>query len=170
MQEIPKGVRYKKADASVNVRAKKKLHAIFDGRPTLANFDGVAKMPLLLGPGLWNAMKKAVAADFKTAKKSFFMVPNATGYQKLEGRIPRTPDQLETAWLCITGLAEKSGKATIRKAKAGELSYYWALISYNLEEPIYVVDCGRTKLIFDFDDNAKDPRPFFVDIVGKTGN
>lgn len=166
-QEIPKGVRYKKADAKVNAIAEKKLHAVFDKKPTLADYAPVSSTPLVIGPSLWAAIKKAVVKEFANSKPVTFFVPGSAGVQKLEGRSPKTAKQLETTWMCIAGLAEKSGKATVRKAKANELSYYWALIPYDIEEPLYMVDCGRTKFVIDFSAaNPKDPKPFFVDIVG----
>lgn len=166
-QDIPKGVRYKKADAKVNAIAEKKLQAVFRMKPTLADYAPVSSMPLVIGPSLWASIRKAVAKEFANSKPVTFFVPGSSGLQKLEGRSPKTARQLELTWMCIAGLAEKSGKATVRKAKADELSYYWAIIPYDIEEPLYVVDCGRTKFIIDFHTkNPKDPMPFFVDIVG----
>ena len=112
-QEIPNGVRYKKADAKVNAIAEKKLRAVFDKKPTLADYAPLSSMPLVIGPSLWAAIKKAVAKDFANSKPVTFFVPGSAGVQKLEGRSPKTANQLELTWMCIAGLAEKSGKATV---------------------------------------------------------
>ncbi len=164
-QDVPKDVKYERATDAVNKLAMQKLQAFYSKTVVKADFKPMAHSTLIVGPGLWAAMK-GVRGEFEKPKNVEFMVPNKSGVQKLNGMMPTTSNDQELTWISVHMALSKVGKVKIRKAKANELSYYWALIPYNLTEPIYVADNGKHALIFDFDDNKKDPRPMFVDKIG----
>ncbi len=167
-QDIPKGIRYKNAPAAVNADAKSRLERFFNATPEKADYRRLSGSSVVIGPTLWAAMKSALGSGFKDAPPVHFIVPQKGSAKPLafEGKIARTADRLDTLWIAVSILAHKSKSQVVRKAKADELSYYWSLISYSLEEPLYVVDCGKCRFIVDFNSNGKSSRVFFVDLVG----
>lgn len=164
-QEVPKDVRYAKVDAKTNTIAQKKLQAVFGKEPTMADYSPIAHSPTIVGPRLWSAIKKAALKDMPKSKPVTFNVPNGKAVHKYDGRLLKEAPEIELLWLSISIIAEKGSKASVRKAKASELSYYWAIISYDIVEPLYVVDCGKSKFLFHFDESKTSPRPFFIEML-----
>ncbi len=164
-QQVPSGVRYAKAEPKVNAIAEKKLHAIFDKKPTTADYSPIAALPLIIGPNLWGVMKPGFSPKFATAKKVNFIVPNAKEVQTLEGRMPRTAEQVDLTFGAASFIAERGSKPTIRKANKDELQYYWAIISFDITEPVYVIDCGKSRFIFDFEITHGDPHVMFIELL-----
>ena len=169
-QDIPKGVVYKKAPDSVNALAKKKLTDFFEGDPATVDFAPMGSKAIICMPGLWNniqvSLKDKVPAYMIKAPKANFMLPTPEGVHSYEGRILRTDETQEFLWICLLAMA-RHGKPTIRKANTDEIKYYWATISYDIEEPVFVADFGNHhELLFDFDGSKTDPRVWVVDIIG----
>ena len=164
-QTIPAGIKYKAASSEVNAQAKKRLEAFFHASPETADYTKLTGSAVTIGPGMWAAMKKAVGSDFKGTRVTF-VVPSADKVQKFEGRVAKTPDSIDMLWIGVSIIAHKSKTQVVRRAKADELSYYWALISYDLEEPLFVVECGKVRFIVDFLASKDGQRAFFIDIVG----
>jgi hypothetical protein len=163
-QEIPPGVRYKKAPDAVNALAQAKLEKFFASDPKTVDMSKLGAEAVVVGPGMWSYIKNGAPPDLVGATKAQFHIPNANGVQVLEGRVLKTEDQQSWIWLALLVGAHKA-KPTIRKANAEEIQYYWAIIPYDIEEPLYVADFGKNKFLIDFDDNAKDPKIFDVDRV-----
>ena len=164
-QEIPKGVRYKRASAAVNAKAKSSLRRVLNvvvpDKVILASLDAA----VTCGPSLWSAIKRAAPSSVQKAAKATFIIPDASGRQELEGRVLRTPKERHNFWICVLAYHNKHKKATIRNANGPEISYYWAIIPYDIEEPLLVADYGKVRLLFHFRMEKGKPRIFFVDIV-----
>jgi len=163
-QVIPKGVHYKKAPDAVNKLAAAKLQKFFASDPKTLDMSHLGAQALVVGPGMWEYFGPHVPDDLKNATHAEFHIPNANGVQVLEGRVLKTEDLQSWVWLALLVSAHKQ-KPVIRKANADELRYYWAIIPYDIEEPLYVADFGKNKFLFDFDDSKTDPRIFDVDRV-----
>lgn len=164
-QEIPKGVRYKRASAQVNAKAKASLSRLLKVLVPDTVIIASLEKAVVCGPSLWSAIKKVAPSSLQKAGKVTFMVPNATGTQKLEGRFFKKAEDKCAFWLNILAIQDKYKRATIRKAKASELQYYWAIISYDIDEPLWVADYGKVRLLFHFSMDKGTPKVFFVDIV-----
>lgn len=164
-QEIPAGIRYKKAPDAVNKLALGKLEKFFASDPKNVDLAPLGAKALVVGPGLWSYFGPNVPDDLKKAMRAEFHIPGDSGVQVFEGRVLKTEDEQSWVWLALL-IPNRKIKPTIRKANAEELQYYWAIIPYDIEEPLYVADFpSQGKFLFDFDDSKTDPRIFHVDRV-----
>lgn len=165
-QEIPKGVRYHRADSKINAAATAKLKAVLSSKPQDADFSRLSAKVVICGPGLWNGIKKAIGSSDVETKSLDLMVPYSGGVQKLAARRFINEDAKEYLWIAIMLAAQSPTKPTIRKAKANEIKYLWSMIPYDLDEPLLVAVTGKKKLLFHFEaDTPKDPRVMWVDLL-----
>lgn len=54
----------------------------------------------------------------------------------------------------------------MRPAAAPEIQYYWATIPFDIEEPLYVIDFGKQRVLVHFTARGGEPRLFWMDIAG----
>jgi hypothetical protein len=167
-QEIPPGVRYKRTTDALNKKAEGIVKRLLNIEVSDKEILALTGPPLICGPMFWTAAKGAASKNLKEAGAATFVSPNPKGIQKLEGKLLKKPSQVLDFWIMVLAVDHQfGGKPTIRKANAKELKYYWAIIAYDIEEPLYIADYGKSQLLFDFRIDKGEPRVFFVDIVGR---
>jgi len=165
-QEIPAGIRYKKASCAVNKIALAKLTKFYASSMDNPAMTGLSSEALICGPTLWNALKAGAPEDLQSTTKAQFYIPTGGGMTHLEGRVLKTEYSQSAIWLALLLLRDKQNvKPTLRKANSEELKYYWAIIPYDIVEPLYIADYGKTQVLFNFAGDAKDPRVMFVDFI-----
>lgn len=162
-QDVPKGVNYKKAPESVNDLAKSSLEQV------LANPD---KVPielfyeyLVCGPMLWKSLKPSADRVLLESKPIIIVAPVPEPVTA-EGKRALTREQQESLWRSFQAKYPKLKGAQIRKGKADEISYYWATIPYDIEEPFFVIDTGAEKFVAHFQMKGDKPYLFWLDLVG----
>lgn len=153
---VPNGVNYKKTTDDINDSAKKKIEAIFSGKATdreiLAFFQQNA---LICGPGLW----KQIKADPTLAKMEngnvTFAIPvlDAQGktqrVDKLQGKVFQDDADVLAFWKALPGKDELKD-ARIRKLTSEELSTYWAMISFDITEPVFIAESKKHRMLLQF--------------------
>ena len=162
-QEIPAGVRYKKAPDALSAAAMSLLEeAVAD--PT--------KMPEKLlagvvtcGPMLWQDLRPSANELLQRSKASdsFLQVPNVV---HVEERSMMDDDQRRAFWTAVTGKYGLKG-AKIRKPTADEIRYFWATISFDIEEPLFTIDTGSDRFIANFLVENGKLHLFWLDRVGE---
>lgn len=144
--QIPEGVAYKKTDEATNLRAKSLLLQELT-KPEYTLFDKY----IYCGPNLWDKFQKL------PIKKGniLFQVPQADGsvLQK-KGKLIQTNEDYKIFWDHLVAELKKEN-ITIRKIGKEELKYFWGIIFYDIVEPIFVVECNKTKIIIDLDGKYK---------------
>ena len=159
-QEIPEGVRYKKAADEVNNSAKELLERALVKDPRELDVNSTfGKGAIMCGPFLW-----ALIGDdnsFKGATPVSLIVDGSV----LQGRGINKDDQKRLLWERLTSKLKGSGSAIIRKANSAEISFYWALIPFDIEEPLFIADFGNYKLLVNFQVKDGKPRFFWLDLV-----
>lgn len=163
-QEIPQGVRYKKAPDALNKKAETKLLNFFKSPPAKADYAGMSQKVLICMPGIWESIRKVAPLELRSAKMANFYVPGPGEPQKFEGRLFKTSHEQVTFWKLLRGQCQK--QPVIRKAKANELKYYWALIPYDIEEPVFIADFGASQVLFDFGGSEQDPKVLAIEVIG----
>ncbi|MFD1603120.1 hypothetical protein ACFSJW_06530 [Flavobacterium artemisiae] len=127
---IPKGVVYKYCDPKTLEKAKK---LISDNLSNNSDFK-LLKSNLIIGPVLWKTFKDNENIQKIEGGKVQFHVDNLV----LDGKISQTIDDSKIIWNEFK--KEVSGEYTIRKANEKELQYYWSVISFDIEEPLLIVE------------------------------
>ena len=166
-QEIPKGVNYKKASEEVNALAKTNLEKALAGSDSLPPelFGEV----VVVGPMLWKALKPSAEKALIDAKRVLVIVPGPVTVQG-EGRKILTDDERKAFWKVFRARFSKLKDAKVRKANPEEISFYWAEIPFDIEEPFWVVDVDGDRFVLDFEIKEGQPRLFWIDLVGDFGS
>jgi hypothetical protein len=164
---VPKGIRYHKASKEANDAARKILARLFSGKATdkevLAAF---AETPIC-GPGLWRAIGddplmlaiKHGSVVFKTP------VLDASGNPvrvvEMKGKIFQSSEEILAFWKAFSKKTDFSG-LKIRRPNPTELRIFWAMIPFDITEPIFILDSGKHKILAVFA-AAKNLRIMWID-------
>jgi hypothetical protein len=160
-QEIPQGVRYKKASDDINQKAKAVLEKAFSRQVSAdANVPISEKSAVICGPFLWEAIGNPDV--FKGATPVSLMINDKVA----QGRGIRDEAQQRTLWDRILKRTAAMGPVKIRKPEPSEIAFFWAMIPFDIEEPLLIADFGKERMIFNF--LVKDGKPtiMWIDIVG----
>lgn len=163
--DIPAGVAYKYADDKVNQKAQTALDKELTGQCSYDLFNGGS---LIIGPRLWQRLSEIDSLRNIVAGKATFHVPilddkgKPKSEQVLDGKLIQTKADFRKVWNHLRA-DFKGSKLTYRKLTASELQYYWAIISFDIEEPIYIVEGGPYKLLVNF--TQKDLKVMWLDEV-----
>ena len=157
--EIPEHVRYIENSRRENERILDDFLSGLSDPSSISNVQGTA--PFIVGPHLTTLLKRAdLLADLQ--------------YQKVAGI---TPDREPFATFSI-GIHERSSERvlymirnilfsadalSVRMPSATELRWYWATISYDIEEPIFIFESGGHTTLADFD--KETGKLFYIDLL-----
>jgi hypothetical protein len=148
-QEIPAGIRYIYASDELNARALKKLQTVFS-RKTL-KLDALLGPKVICGPQPWHTLKKETPLKGMKIAPAQIIVPlRSGGTREYEGALFQTKDEINAFARGMENYLASGGPYTIRKPDANELRIYWAIIPYDISEPIFVADNGEHKLLLHF--------------------
>lgn len=159
-QDVPAGVRYKKASDKMNGKAKALLEKALSNPAAEIDIDTTfGKTAIMCGPFVWE-----LVGDGNSFKDSSTVKLIVNGVLK-EGRGITDSEQKRLIW---KRLLEKMGntiKPIVRKANADEIGFYWAMIPFDIEEPLFIVDYGKEKLLVNFIVKSDQPHFFWIDLV-----
>ena len=162
--QIPHGVRYKYATDEVNRQAEVELLKSFGSGADSA----VIGSRVIIGPSLWRTLatdtglarieKGAVAFKVPTRDAS----GNVIRTREFQGKLIQSPQDAQTLYRALAAMT--GGKPlNVRKLRPAELSYYWALISWDIEEPVFALETGTTTLLLQL---GPDRKLMYVDQLG----
>ncbi|MBI5118764.1 hypothetical protein HZA56_20025 [Candidatus Poribacteria bacterium] len=147
--EIPPGIRYVKASDEINMKAQKKLERVFS--QTSVKLDDLFGRNVTCGPLPWAQIKNMESLRNHKVIAANFVIPLSNGsVQTLEGAVFRTKEEISAFCRTMEGYLKTGGPYRIRKPNAEELQIYWAMIPYDIEEPIFVADNKDHKLLLHF--------------------
>jgi hypothetical protein len=149
---IPKGVRYKYCKPEVLEKAKQLLIKELGEKP---KYKIIGDMTFV-GPGLWARYKKIKPFTSIEGGNLVLMVDD----DKLYGKLAQSQKDGIKFWDQVR--KEVAGKEyTLRKATEAELNYYWAIISFDIEEPLIIIETTEHRYLVNF--NAKDMTILWLD-------
>jgi hypothetical protein len=165
--QVPPDVNYKTAPDAVNDGAKALLQRAL-------NNDKVATKQILeqsitCGPMLWQALKPSADKTLLDAKKIIAVigVPTPT---PTEGRAFVTDAERQDFWRTLLKKYPALATARIRKANAWEISYYWATVPFDIQEPFFALEVGHDVFIANLRVSDNKPVLFWFDLVGDFQN
>ena len=161
-QEVPEGVNYKTAPEPVNAAAKSALQtAIASDQFPEAMFGEVT----VCGPMLWKALRPSADKVLLNAKPVIAMITDPESIHA-EGKRLLSADERRAFWSLWRSKYPALRNATIRKARADELSFYWATIPFDIEEPLFVLDTNSERFIVHLVNKQQTSTLFWVELVG----
>lgn len=159
---VPEGVTYKKTTSEENRKAIEKLSNAFlatDAKNDLPT-DLFAEA-MICGTGLWRNIKADPEMKKIDHGQVQINVPTKAGKQALEGKLFQNKEELAAFWRAFRRKYKFDAKATIRRPTAEELELYWAMIPYDITEPIFIVESPDAILLAHF--MAKDLKIAWID-------
>ncbi len=150
---IPDDIHYKKATSEVNEKAKKLLEKLFvkDASDKVV-LTTICENTLICGPGLWRDIKdNKVMANINKSKVNFSIpILNDDGTikntYKLEGKVFRSRDEILSFWNIFSKRTDFFD-LKIRKLNPEELRIYWTMISWDITEPIFILESKNHKIL-----------------------
>ncbi len=135
---IPKGIVYKYCDKKIVEKAKKMITENL----TDSTKNDLCNAMLIVGPVLWNRFKNIDLLNKIEGGNTTFRVDK----KELQGKM--TQDIVDTKKVWGELRKEINGqKFVIRKLSERELQYYWAVISFDIDEPLLIVETSEHKYI-----------------------
>jgi hypothetical protein len=167
--ELPAGIRYKRATAAVNDAARLKLLSVF-GTPDRAALEAFVAPLVVAGPGLWRWLGKAPGAEQAGTPSSIVVPLGPPGpkqkLQTLDGRMYMDAKGAAAFAQLLAGALRGAGTPKVRRPTRDELSILWALVPFDLEEPIFVVEQGARHFLVIVD--QKMQLSWIDDFAGET--
>jgi hypothetical protein len=160
---IPKGIKYKVTSNTNNDKAKLLLKNVITKNLSDSIFDNVC----YIGPILWVRYKEI---DSINAIRGGYIQFNVPVYnkisknkvtQKMDGKLIQAKPDFKKVWnqVCI----DLKDTITFRKLTASELSYYWAIIFYDIEEPVFITESKSNKILLQL--NPKTNKILWIDEI-----
>lgn len=140
------GIRYKRHSAAKNEVARQRIAAAFGGGP--AGVEKLMSEALLCGSGCWSRTDTGglvATADFIPAVSK---TPVQGGFVTRKGAIVRTAKGRQAVAKALSQMV--GTKPTVRAMTQSELETFWAIIPYDLEDPVLVVEGKGHRLVLDF--------------------
>jgi len=147
---IPSDVVYKKAGIAVNRIAFDKLSGFFLATDQTATYDNLFSDILVCGPGLWRNIKDDAEMKGITQGVTQIRIPNQEGVQTLEGKLFQRKEEVASFQRAFVRQYKFDSQTVIRRPTARELRIYWAMIPYDIEEPIFIVESKEATILVDF--------------------
>jgi hypothetical protein len=161
-QEIPEGVIYKAAPESVNAAAKSALQTSLASESFPEEMFGDV---MVCGPMLWKALKPSADKVLLGAKPVMALITDPESIHA-EGKRIMSADERKAFWTLWRNKYPALKNANIRKARADELSFYWATIPFDIEEPLFVVDTNSERFIVHLLNKQPKITLFWIELVG----
>ncbi len=154
-QEIPPGVNYTKGSPELNDQTQKRLEAVFAQNPI--KLESLLAKPVICAPEPWQTLKPHKEELFKGMKiaPANMIVTSDGRQQSFEGALFQTDEQVAAFSKGMEKYLASGGPYQIRKATSEELSTYWAMIPYDIVEPLFVADNSEHKLLMQFGEDGK---------------
>lgn len=151
--KIPEGIVYKYSNPKIVEKAKLLIQ---ENLTNNSKYD-LADTNLIIGPILWRRFKEYEKINTIEGGNVEFHVDNLV----LKGKISKSIEDSKIIWDVFRDEIKSDFK--IRKATEFELTYYWTVISFDIEEPLLIVETKEHNYILNLD--PKGLKLFWLDEV-----
>lgn len=135
---IPAGVAYKYCDPSIVAKAKQLITEDLQDSTKYS----LSQSMLIVGPVLWRRFKEVPSIQ-KIEKGNVDFHFND---QMLKGKMAQSVKDSKTIWKAFRDDVNQE-PFIIRKLNEKELGYYWAIISFDIDEPLLIVETKKHRYI-----------------------
>jgi hypothetical protein len=118
---------------------------------------------------LWKELKPTADKSMIDAKTITAVIGVPTPHS-VEGRAFQTDNERQAFWRALMKKYPALNGARIRKANAWEISYFWATIPFDIQEPFFAIEAGPDTFIANLRSLDGKPVLFWVDKVGDFQN
>jgi hypothetical protein len=158
--EIPEGVRYIKASAAANEKASDLLRDAFTSQPFhLAELNNKGSgQQFMVGPFLTGNLTQNGSIDASRFLPVLYAIPldKAKGITaQMSGLAARSAEQRSDLDQALAKWIAAGPDIRIRKLSPRELALIWYFISWDVNEPIFVIEHGGRSLVVNFYGDGK---------------
>lgn len=158
--DVPEGIRYVRA-SEVNNKwvhglLKKVLQAQNVTLGRLRVEKGNEPQPVVLGPLISERIMGDQHFDKRLFGKVKYKVDLGSLSATMDGILLRTGDEVARFDTLFSSYLKISPQAVIRKPSAEELAIIWYWVSWDIDEPIYVVEDKTHRYVVDFDLHSRE--------------
>jgi hypothetical protein len=143
--EVPKGVVYKTVDQATDTKARKAVADAFAGGSSKILL--LCPSAIICGPGYWTMIKDDPAIQAADTIPSNFKIPNTTTGEVTTLTGGTFKDDAAKKALAGRLAADIGKQPLIRKLRPDELSLYWAIIPFDIQEPVYILEAGKKRFL-----------------------
>ena len=134
---IRDGIRYKRALPKMNAEARGLVEACFTNQPY--RLDGLFGSHVICGPNPWADLKTHPAFKGMQITPADIQIPVAGGrVQRVQGALLQTQQEIAAFCSALQDYLKSSDPYLVRRPTEKELQLYWAMIPYDISEPIFV--------------------------------
>jgi hypothetical protein len=152
-KNVPADVILKRADKAVNQKSAELVKMVL--APDYKGKEHIFKGPLICGPFCWGKLLATGNFGKKNSGEAKFLIPMEGGKPKeLEGRWLKDPGELLALEDYLRQIVQADGNFEIRAPNEKEFALYWAIISYDLQEPIFIIETKSHKFLLDFNEDS----------------
>ena len=169
--DIPDGVVYKPASPKVNSIAEEALINAFSDN----DLNPVLSDSVFVGPALWRSIESLdldFMRDLEVTPVNFKLpYKDKSGKQQfteLKGALFKEDKSRKALARFLKGILASS-PSRIRAPKSHELSAYWSIISFDIEEPIFVLQVGDGNKSINLLVDMTGDKIFWVEEISRYG-
>jgi hypothetical protein len=152
--DIPKRVVYKYCDPGIIDKAKKLITKELSDSASYSLDKGM----VFIGPILWSRYRKIPALEAIPGGNITILYNK----EKLAAKLTQEKDGFKKIWDQVRAEVNAGG-FKFRKATYNELAYYWSVISFDIEEPLLIVETAGHRYILNL--SPKDLALIWLDEV-----
>ncbi len=129
--QVPQGVTYNYCDDATLEKAKVLIRQELTETPTYAMNSFIT----FIGPVLWKRFQKIGTLSKIEGGNMTLLVDK----EKLQGKMTQSEEDSKLVWDALRKEIGKD-KFELRTANPKELAYYWSVISFDIDEPLIIVE------------------------------
>jgi len=150
--KIPQRVVYNYCSDDLNNEAIKNIKSSLEQKDNYS----IIQANLTIGNQLWSRFRNIETLKaIKTGKNVIFHIDNI----EVEGKMYQNTEDSKLVWNELR--KEITENYVIRKANEVELKYYWSIISFDIEEPLFILETQKHNYILNLSKN--DLKLFWLD-------
>jgi hypothetical protein len=148
---IPSGIRYEKTTPELNRKAIDTLANAFITSEGKIKSGNLLYEIVTCGPGLWRKVKDDAQVKKITADLVTLQAVTGNGTRMMTGKLFKGKEQVQVFWQAFLKQYKFDNQATIRRPTSKELQLYWAMIPYDIPEPLFIVQSATATILAQFD-------------------
>jgi hypothetical protein len=153
--DVPEGVRYKYAAEALNAKARDKALVALSQTDAKQGLQTLFGTRLICGPYLWEQIKSEPEMAAVQKGRVIFKIPvrengNVTRTDEKEGKLFQSPEEIAMFSKAFAKIYDYEERRKVRKLTAPELGLHWSMISWDITEPIFIVESKSRRILLAF--------------------
>jgi len=103
---------------------------------------------VLVNPGAWQYFRNEPDIGHKNSKPVTGQIPTRKKVIRLDGRLLQDAGEIAILEQKLRTLIQQDGGGTVRAMRTAEMDKWWAFISFDIEEPVFVVESKGGRYLF----------------------